>query len=71
VAGLVSHGCVQATCNGAHELGYDVVLVKDAHSNYNVKARDVINEWNTSLSKESAVRLQSTVEVDFEAPGGK
>jgi nicotinamidase-related amidase len=71
VAGLVSHGCVQATCNGAHELGYGVVLVKDAHSNYNVKARDVINEWNTSLSKDGIVRLQSAVEVDFEAPSGK
>src|SRR5450756_1443782 len=29
VAGLVTNGCVQATCNGAHELGYDVVLVRD------------------------------------------
>jgi len=71
VAGLVSHGCVQATCKGAHDLGYDVVLVKDAHSNYNVKARDVINEWNASLSKDGVVRLQSAVEVDFEAPAGK
>jgi nicotinamidase-related amidase len=71
VAGLVTHGCVQATCNGAHELGYDVVLVKDAHSNYNVKARDVINEWNTTLSHDGVVRLQSTVEVDFEAPATK
>jgi nicotinamidase-related amidase len=68
VAGLVTHGCVQVTCNGAHELGYDVVLVKDAHSNYNVKARDVINEWNATPSKNSVVRLQSTVEVDFETP---
>ncbi|MBA4365838.1 MAG: hypothetical protein C0398_07580 [Coprothermobacter sp.] len=67
VAGLVTHGCVQATCNGGHDLGYDVVLVKDAHSNYNVKARDVINEWNTTLSH-GGVRLQSAVEVDFEAP---
>ncbi|MHB8107348.1 MAG: isochorismatase family protein [Candidatus Cryosericum sp.] len=71
VAGLVTHGCVQHTCNGAHELGYDVVLVKDAHSNFNVKARDVINEWNASLSKDGIVRLQSTVEVEFEAPGSK
>jgi len=71
VVGLVTHGCVQHTCNGAHELGYDVVLVKDAHSNYNVKARDVINEWNTTLSHDGVVRLESTVEVDFEAPGTK
>jgi nicotinamidase-related amidase len=71
VAGLLTDDCIQATCNGAHELGYDVVLVKDAHSNDNVKARDVINEWNTSLSKDSVVRLQSAVEVDFETPGTK
>jgi nicotinamidase-related amidase len=71
VAGLVTHGCVQATCIGAHELGYDVVLVKDAHSNYNVKARDVINEWNATLSHDGVARLESTVEVDFEAPGTK
>ena len=31
-------------------LGYDVMLVKDAHSNYNAEARDVINEWNVKLS---------------------
>lgn len=71
VAGLVTHGCVQHTCNGAHELGYDVVLVKDAHSNFNVKARDVINEWNASLSKDGIVRLQSAVEVEFEPAGTK
>ena len=71
VAGLVTHGCVQATCNGAHELGYNVILVKDAHSNYNVKARDVINEWNTTLSHGGIVRLESTAEVDFETPDVK
>lgn len=68
VAGLVTQGCVQATCNGAHELGYDVVLVKDAHSNYNAKARDVINEWNATLSH-GVARLQSAAEVDFGALG--
>ncbi|MCX6085331.1 MAG: isochorismatase family protein [Caldiserica bacterium] len=65
VTGLLSQNCVQATCNGAHDLGYDVVLVKDAHSNYNARARDVINEWNDRLSRDGVVRLESTVEVDF------
>ncbi|MCX6062660.1 MAG: isochorismatase family protein, partial [Caldiserica bacterium] len=64
VAGLLTQNCVQVTCNGAHDLGYDVVLVKDAHSNYNARARDVINEWNENLSH-GVVRLESTVEVDF------
>jgi nicotinamidase-related amidase len=71
VAGLLTQNCVQATCNGAHELGYDVVLVKDAHSNYNVKARDVINEWNEKLSHDGVVRLESTVEVYFGVPDTK
>ena len=70
VAGLVTHGCVQATCNGAHELGYDVVLVKDAHSNYNAKARDVIDEWNEKLSH-GIVRLQTAAEVNFGVTGTK
>ena len=66
VAGLMTNHCVQATCNGAHELGYDVVLVKDAHSNDNVKARDVINEWNATLSH-GVARLQTANEVDFQS----
>ena len=70
VAGLLTNNCVQVTCNGAHELGYDVVLVKDAHSTYNAKTRDVIDEWNEKLSH-GIVQLQATAEVDFGAPGTK
>ena len=66
VAGLVTNGCVQATCNGAHELGYDVVLVKDAHSNYDTKARDIIDEWNEKLSH-GIVQLQAAADVDFQS----
>ncbi|MHB8107328.1 MAG: cysteine hydrolase family protein [Candidatus Cryosericum sp.] len=71
VAGIMTDICVQSTCKGAHELGYDVVLVKDAHSNDSVKARDVINEWNRTLAHDGTVRLASTVEVEFETPGSK
>jgi nicotinamidase-related amidase len=71
IVGLVTQGCVQATCNGAHELGYDVVLVKDAHSNYDVKAKAIIDEYNEKLSKDGIVRLQATAEVDFKTPGTK
>jgi nicotinamidase-related amidase len=70
VAGLLTHNCIQLTCNGAHELGYDVVLVEDAHSNYNAKSRDLIDEWNEKLSH-GVVQLQATAEVDFGAPGTK
>jgi nicotinamidase-related amidase len=66
VAGLLTNNCVQVTCNGAHELGYDVVLVKDAHSNYNAESRDVIDEWNETLSH-GIVQLQATADVDFQS----
>jgi len=44
--------------------------VKDAHSNYNAKARDVIDEWNEKLSH-GIVRLQTAAEVNFGVTGTK
>lgn len=70
VAGLVTDGCVQATCRGAHALGYDVLLVKDAHSTDSAGGREVIDKWNVKLSHGIA-RLESTAEVTFGAPGPK
>jgi nicotinamidase-related amidase len=66
VAGLLTHNCVRLTCNGAHDLAYDVVLASDAHSNYSVKARDDIDEWNATLSH-GVVRLLATADVRFES----
>jgi nicotinamidase-related amidase len=71
IVGLTTHGCVQATCAGAHELGYDTVLVKDAHSDYYENARTLIDEYNEKASKGSIVRLQTTAEVNFGAAGTK
>jgi nicotinamidase-related amidase len=62
VTGLVTHGCVKATCLDAVKLGYGVVLVKDGHSNFHKKAADVIAEWNQKLS-EGGVELKSTQEL--------
>jgi nicotinamidase-related amidase len=64
VTGLVTHGCVKATCLGAKELGYQVILVKDGHSNYHKKAASVIEEWNQKLS-EAGVDLCPTQEITF------
>ena len=64
VTGLVTHGCVKATCLGAEELGYSVVLVSDGHSNFDEHAARMIDEWNRKLS-ESGVELRSTHEVTF------
>jgi nicotinamidase-related amidase len=52
VTGLVTHGCVRATCIGARELGYRVILVEDGHSNCSKGAEKIIEEWNKKLSQE-------------------
>ncbi|MBN1200588.1 MAG: cysteine hydrolase [Anaerolineae bacterium] len=64
VTGLVTHGCVRATCLGGQELGYQVILVSDGHSNYHKKAASVIEEWNQKLS-ETGVDLRLTQEMTF------
>jgi nicotinamidase-related amidase len=64
ITGLVTHGCVRATCIGALRLGYKVILVKDAHSNFSTQAAKLIDEQNQKLSKKN-VELRSTAEIDF------
>jgi len=64
VTGLVTHGCVKATSLDARRLGYAVVLVKDAHSNFSQQAARLIEEWNATLSAKG-VELKATQEVVF------
>jgi nicotinamidase-related amidase len=65
ITGLVTHGCVKATCIGAKDLGYKVVLVRDGHSNYSKNAAKIIEEWHQRLG-EVGVELMSTQEIDFQ-----
>lgn len=63
IAGLVSHGCVKATCEDALRLGYETVLVRDGHSSYSRDAAQLIETWNQRLELEgAAVVLASEVE---------
>ncbi len=64
ITGLVTHGCVKATCLGAKELGYRVTLVSDGHSNYSKQAAEFIATWNQKLA-EDAINLKSTSEILF------
>ncbi|HSK48209.1 MAG TPA: isochorismatase family cysteine hydrolase [Coriobacteriia bacterium] len=64
VTGLVTHGCVRATCVGGQTREYDVVLVADGHSSYNRKAAELIEEWNATLSSQLAAVLPAE-QVDF------
>lgn len=68
VTGLVTEGCVRATCLGGLKRGYRVVLVSDAHSSFHRDAANRIREWNDTLS----ARLDGVLvasEIDFTAHG--
>ena len=64
LCGLVTHGCVKATCRGALERGYQVTLVSDAHSNNSAQADQLIEKWNRQLNKLGA-ELKTAAEVTF------
>ncbi len=49
ITGLVTQGCIKATCLGGLELGYRVFLVEDGHSNYNQEAAAVIEKCQKEL----------------------
>jgi len=57
VSGLVTHGCVRATCQGALALGYEVVLIADGHSSYSKDAARLLEEWNRKLAEAGAMVL--------------
>jgi nicotinamidase-related amidase len=54
LAGLVTHGCVKATCLGALALGYATTLAADGHSSYSKDAGKLIEEWNRKLAEAGA-----------------
>jgi nicotinamidase-related amidase len=64
IMGLITHSCVKATCMGAHQLGYSVILVKDGHSSYSEDAPRLIEEWNRKLSVQNC-ELKAALEIQF------
>lgn len=64
VSGLVTHGCVRATCADALSRGYRVILAADGHSSYSKDAASLINEWNSKLAGMGAEVLPAA-EIDF------
>jgi nicotinamidase-related amidase len=66
VTGLVTHGCVRATCLDAKRSGYTVILAQDGHSNFSQQAAQLIEKWNQKLS-EKMVELKATREIKFKA----
>jgi nicotinamidase-related amidase len=68
VTGLVTHGCVKATCRGALELGYRVVLAADGHSSYSKQAAAFIETWNRQAAA-AGIEVLPAAKIRF-APAG-
>ncbi len=65
ITGMLTQGCVRATCIGAHALGYQVVLVEDGHSNFSKRALWLIRYWNRTLQESGIVTLKATRDIHF------
>jgi nicotinamidase-related amidase len=57
--GLVTHGCVKATCLGAIDEGYQVLLVSDGHSSYSKDAAQLIEKWNRAIAEKGAEVMEA------------
>lgn len=72
VGGMQSDFCVDTTCRQAAALGYDVLLVSDAHSTLDhehLKADQIVAHHNRILrnfnSAQGRVRVSETAKVSF------
>ncbi len=82
LAGAATNWCIRATAYGALERGYDLTLIKDAHTTgtielengARIEAANVIHELNIAMTwLRYPGRTSGTAtaeEVDFAAPGG-
>lgn len=77
LAGAATNWCIRATAYGALDRGYDLTLIKDAHSTETIEfedgttieAEDIIRELNVVMQwvsyPDRANDTQSTEEIDF------
>jgi nicotinamidase-related amidase len=66
IAGMQTEMCIDATCRRAHELGYDVTLVKDAHSTFDddeLTASQIIAQYNDALR--AMVKVEEASNITF------
>ena len=82
LSGAATNWCIRATAYGALERGYDLTLVKDAHTTETIafqdgsriEAENIVTELNIAMTwltypgrKNGAAKVE---EIDFTKPGG-
>jgi nicotinamidase-related amidase len=66
IVGMQTEMCIDATCRRAHELGYEVTLVKDAHSTFDgdgITAAQIIAQYNDAFR--AAVKVEEASSITF------
>jgi nicotinamidase-related amidase len=67
IAGMQTEMCIDATCRRACALGYEVILVKDAHSTFDndgLTAAQIITQYNEALG--TIVKVEEANIITFE-----
>jgi nicotinamidase-related amidase len=64
VTGMVTQGCIRATSLGGVDLGYEMFLVQEGHSNYSENAPQIIQAHEEEL-KNAGVNLVNVDELAF------
>ncbi len=82
LAGAMTNWCIRATAYGALDRGYDLTLVKDAHTTANIdlgngttiEATNVVAELNVAMTRlrypGRTNGIATSEAVDFATPGG-
>lgn len=66
IAGMQTEVCIDATCRRAHELDYDVTLVKNVHSTFDdgeLTAAQIIARYNEALR--AVVKVEEASDIQF------
>jgi nicotinamidase-related amidase len=66
IAGMQTEMCIDATCRRAHGLGYEVILVQDAHSTFDgsgLTASQIIAQYNEALR--AVVKVEQASNITF------
>lgn len=72
ITGIQTEYCIDTTCRRAYSLGYEVTLVKDAHSTWDtdrLTAPQIVAHHNEVLGGWFA-QLKEASEIDFNDPSG-
>lgn len=64
ITGLVTDQCVRATSLGGVKLGYNVFLIKGAHSNFDADPEGVMKKHEAEL-EEAGVNVVSPEQIDY------